>query len=68
MQVNVPFEADADRVERVLLEVGSEALNTVPGMAADSPPSVALDFGDSGLVFTLNYQVEEFSKQFAVRH
>ncbi len=68
VQVNVGYEADEARVERLLLEVGTQASGEIAGMAADPPPSVALDFGDSGLALTLNYQVDEFSKQFAVRH
>ena len=68
VQVNVGYDADEERVERVLLDVVTQAVREIPGMAPDPPPSVALDFGDSGFTFTLNYQVDEFSRQFAVRH
>ncbi len=68
VQVNVGYEEDEKRVERALLEVGKQAAHEIPGMAADPPPSVALDFGDSGLAFTLNFQVDEFARQFDVRN
>jgi small-conductance mechanosensitive channel len=68
VQVSLGFDVDEERVERALLEVGRQAAGEVQGMAAEPAPSVALDFGDSGLTFTLSYQVEEFSRQTAVRH
>ena len=69
-QVTVAMESDADLVERVLLEVGNEAVKEVPGMRSDSPPSVAFDPGvtDSGLGFSLNYQVTDFASQTPVRN
>jgi small-conductance mechanosensitive channel len=68
-QVNVAMESDIDRVERVLLEVATEGAGQIPGMVADSPPSVLLDpgFGDFFLGFSLNYQVAEFNNQGSVR-
>jgi small-conductance mechanosensitive channel len=68
VQVSVAFDADEERVERALLEVGMRAAGEVPGMVADPSPSVTLDFGDAGLTFTLSYQVEEFARQTNVRH
>jgi small-conductance mechanosensitive channel len=69
LQVSVSYGSDSDRVEAILLEEVKRGANEIPGMLADPPPSVVFDpgFGDSGLGFTVNYQVEEFAAQVAVR-
>jgi small-conductance mechanosensitive channel len=70
LQVNVPYDADADAVERLLVEIATAGARDIPGLLADPAPSVALDpgFGESALGFTLSYQVAEFSQQYSVRH
>ena len=70
IQVNVALDSDVDRVERLLNEVGKQAAGEIPGLVADPPPSGAFDpgVGDFALGFTLGYQVEEFSQQYAVRN
>jgi small-conductance mechanosensitive channel len=70
LQVNVGYNADPDRVERVLLEIATEGARDIPGLLADPAPSVSFDpgFGDSSLGFTLGYQVAEFVDQYRVRH
>jgi len=67
--VSVSYECDAEHVERVLLEVATEAARELPGMLADPPPGVTLDpgFGESSLGFTLGFQVAEFADQYSVR-
>jgi len=70
LQVNVSYDCDPDRIERVLLEIAREGAHDIPGLLADPAPSVSFDpgFGDFYLAFTLNFQVKEFSGQYAVRH
>ena len=70
VQVAVSYDSDPDHVERVLLEVGRQGVQDIPGMLADAAPSASFDpgFGDSSMGFTLNYQVAEFSAQFPVRN
>jgi small-conductance mechanosensitive channel len=70
VQVGVAYDSDIEKVERVLLEIGKQAVKEVPGMAAEPAPAVTLDpgFGDSSLGFTLGFQIAEFSNQYAVRH
>jgi small-conductance mechanosensitive channel len=74
MSSNVPvivsYQADADRVEAILLEIVERAVKEVPGMVAEPPPNVMFDpgFAESGLGFTVNYQVAEFVAQFPVRN
>jgi small-conductance mechanosensitive channel len=68
--VAVEFDADLSKVERVLLDIGVQGAKEIPGMLADPAPSVSFDPGpgDWSLVFSLNYQVAEFSSQFPVRN
>jgi small-conductance mechanosensitive channel len=70
VQVVVGYGEDVDRVESMLLEVAQNAVQEVAGMVADAAPSVAFDpgFMDSGLGFTVNYQVTEFAAQFGARN
>lgn len=70
VQVNVAYDSDIEKVERVLLDIARQAAKEVPGMVAESAPAVTLDpgFGDSSLGFTLGFQVAEFSNQYGVRN
>ena len=70
LQVGVSYDADPDRIERLLLEIAVRAATEVPGMLAEPEPSVSFDpgFGDSALGFTLNFHVVEFARQFGVRN
>jgi len=68
IQIGVAYDADPDRVERVLLEEAQTAAREIPGMLAEPAPGVSLDpgFGDWSLRFTLGYSVQEFADQFRV--
>ncbi len=70
LQVNVPYDADPDRVERLLVEIATAGAKDIPGLLADPAPSASLDpgFGESSLGFTLSYQIAEFSQQYGIRH
>lgn len=70
IQVGVSYDADAERVESVLLDEAVRAAREIAGMRADPAPNITFDpgFGDWALTFTVNYQVEEFVDQFRVRH
>lgn len=70
VQVMVSYSADPDRVEAILADVARSAVKEVPGMAADPAPNVMFDpgFAESGLGFTVNYQVSEFVAQFGVKN
>ena len=62
-QVTVSYAADPDRVEALLLEVVRKAVKEVAGMEQEPPPNVQFEpgFGESGIGFTVNYQVTEFA-------
>jgi small-conductance mechanosensitive channel len=70
VRVDVTYDSDPDQVERLLLEIGKQGSREIAGMLADPAPSVSFDpgFGESGLGFTLGFQVAEFANQFAVRN
>jgi small-conductance mechanosensitive channel len=70
VQVNVPYDADPDVVERLLVEIATAGAADIPGLLAEPAPTAALDpgFGEFALGFTLNFQVTEFAQQYGVRH
>ncbi len=70
VQVGVSYTSDIELVERVLLEIGKQAADEVPGMLADPAPAVTLDpgFGDWSITFQLGFQIAEFSNQWSVRN
>jgi small-conductance mechanosensitive channel len=70
LQVNVPYDADPDRVERLLVEIATAGAKDIPGLLSEPAPSATLDpgFGESSLGFTLGYQIAEFSQQYGIRH
>jgi small-conductance mechanosensitive channel len=70
VQVTVAMDSDPDLVERVLLEIGRQGVPEIPGMRAGTEPAVAFDpgFAESGLGFSLNYQVSDFASQAIVRN
>ncbi len=70
LQVSVTYDADPDQIERVLMDVAMRAASEVSGMLKEPIPAVTFDpgFGESSLGFTLGFHVEEFARQFGVRH
>src|SRR6266481_1282794 len=70
VQVGVSYGSDPEQIERVLLDIGRQGAQEIPGMVAEPGPSVMFDpgFGESALGFTLNYHIAEFANQFSVRH
>jgi small-conductance mechanosensitive channel len=69
VQVTVGYAADPDRVERILVEVVRRAATEIAGVLAEPAPSVVFEpgFVESGLGFTVNFQIEEFINQFSAR-
>ncbi|WP_180542240.1 mechanosensitive ion channel family protein [Nevskia soli] len=68
--VGVSYDADPDRVEQILMEIGEAATNEIDGMVPKGEVSVRLipGFGDSALQFQLNVKISEFSRQYLVQH
>ena len=70
VKVTLSYNNDPDAVVAALEEIGKSAAREVPGMLVEPAPFARFDpgFAESGLGFTLNYQVKEFVDQFAVQH
>lgn len=66
--IDVSYDADIDRVERLILEE-VEAARGLDGLLFDPPPVVRFNpgFGDSSLKLALFVHVDEFTKQFSVQ-
>jgi small-conductance mechanosensitive channel len=65
--VRVAFDADTDRIERILIEEASR--EKIIGLLTDPAPNVSWNpgAGDSSIQLSLNFQVEEFVNQFGVQ-
>ena len=70
IRIAVDYGADAELVERILLEESTRALDEVPGLLGEPAPSARLipGFGEFSLDFTLAVHVKSFTDQFVVQH
>lgn len=68
--VSVNLNSDPERVENILVEEASNALETVPGLLRDSAPFVRFipGFGQFSLDFTLICSVKNYVDQYLVQH
>lgn len=68
--VPVALEANAARVEQLILDEAQKAAGTIPGFLKEPAPFVRFipGFTEKGLEFTLICQVETFVDQYAVQH
>jgi small-conductance mechanosensitive channel len=69
LPVGVSYSADADLVERVLLEETREAAKEIPALLLEPPPMVRFmpGFGDSSLNFTLICRIATYVDQYVVQ-
>jgi small-conductance mechanosensitive channel len=69
VRVDVPADADVDKVLATLAEV-TETVKDISGVAATPVPSVVLvpGFVDGGIAFTISYSVSSISEQQNVQH
>lgn len=69
VRIDVPFDADLDKVEDALLDEARRALD-VPGMARAPEPSVQMapGFVDGGVGFTVGFHVRSYEEQNGVQH
>ncbi len=68
--VSVNLNSDPDRVEKILVDEASKALETVPGLLRDSAPFVRFipGFGQFSLDFTLICSVGNYVDQYLAQH
>jgi len=67
--VGVGYESDLEKVEAVSLEVACDVVTRFSGNVRGLEPALRFHtFGDSSVDFTVRIPVEEFSRQFHVRH
>lgn len=68
--VNVSYDTDIEKLERVLLEEGKRAVQEVPGMLTDFEPVVRFmpGFGDFSLNFVFVFRVKQYVDQYFVQH
>lgn len=65
----VAYDSDLEHVERVTVEVARDIMKNVKGGVATHDPFIRYSaFGDSSINFYVNLRVENYGKQFRVRH
>ncbi len=67
LAVHVPYGADYDRVESLLVEEAIKAAAELPGLAEGQKPSVSFDFAESWVECSLNLSVRRFIDQYGVK-
>ncbi|MFW6193721.1 MAG: mechanosensitive ion channel family protein, partial [Gemmatimonadota bacterium] len=68
LDVGVSYDSDLEEVERVTLEVAEEVMEEL-GLEDMPDPIVRFrGFGDSAITFRLRIRVDDYARQFAVRH
>lgn len=69
VQVTAPYTGDLGRIEEITCEVARAVMNGLPGAVPGQEPSVRFHtFGDTGVGFSVNVKIEDYSSIFAVRH
>jgi small-conductance mechanosensitive channel len=68
--VSVSYNADPEKVEKILIDEANRAKGEVEGLCTDFDPVVRFNpgFGESSLDFTLVCQIDNVRVQFAVLH
>jgi len=68
--VSVAYDADPDRIERLLVEEATQASKELDGLLSEPEPFVRLipGFGNSSLDFSLICRVKSFTDQYLVQH
>jgi small-conductance mechanosensitive channel len=68
--VNVPYDSNPGRIEKILIEEALKVADELPGLLKDPAPSVSLTpgFGEYALTFSLFYHVNQFIDQYPVQN
>jgi small-conductance mechanosensitive channel len=69
VECGVAYSSDLEHVEKVTVEVAADIMKNVEGAVPSHKPFVRFSaFGDSSINFYVNLRVENYGKQFRVRH
>ena len=66
--VRVPFEADVDAVERLLLDEVQQVSALLPELIARDPAVRLVELGDNGMLFQCILRVRDFEAQGRAAH
>lgn len=69
VEVGVSYSSDLEKVEKIVLEVAADVLQTVEGAVSTWAPMVRFHtFGPYSVNFSVGLRVTEFTFQYAVKH
>ena len=67
--VGVSYDSDLEKVEKVVIEVAREVMQTVPGGVPEFEPFVRYSsFGDFSINFNVIMRAKEYTDQFLIKH
>ena len=67
--VGVSYSSDLDKVERVTMNVAKDIQKNIEGTVKDFEPLIRYkEFGESNINFSVTLRVEEYTKQYLVKH
>ncbi len=67
LAVHVPYGADYDNIESLLVEEAKKAASELPGLVEGQAPSVSFDSAESWVECSLNLSVKRFIDQYGVK-
>ena len=70
MEINVAYESDLDKVERICLDEARKGAKDIPGLLADPEPAFRWipGFGDYAMKGRIGLQIREFVDQYTIQH
>ncbi|HDL60112.1 MAG TPA: mechanosensitive ion channel family protein, partial [candidate division WOR-3 bacterium] len=69
VSVGVSYDSDLEKVEKIVIEVAKEVMQTVPGGVPEFEPFVRYSsFGDFSINFSVIMRAKEYTDQFLIRH
>jgi len=69
VSVGVSYDSDLEKVEKVVIEVAKEVMQTVPGGVPEYEPFVRYSsFGDFSINFSVIMRAKEYTDQFLIKH
>lgn len=69
IECSVSYDSDLEKVEKVVLEVAQDAINSIDGCVPDPIPLMRFQsFGDSGIEFRVLIRINNFPDRYRIRH
>lgn len=69
IQIGVAYDSDLEFVEKITMQVVTQAMYELQGCSTKTPPVMRLHtFGDFSIIFTVFFRIKSYEYQFPVKH